>query len=186
MNYAELLETVLGELKTTLSAVDAGALTKLRAEILAAKRIFVSGKGRSGLAMRGFAMRMMHFGLQVHVIDDVTTPAITTDDLLIIGSGSGKTATLRTYVDKAVEVGAKVALLTISEQSPIGDVSAVVVQIPAPTPKRVDLGGAPSILPMASVFEASLGLVLDMTMRLLMEEQNITSDTMFTRHANME
>lgn len=186
MNYPDLVETILGELKTTLSAVDDSKLVSLREEIIAAKRVFVSGKGRSGLAMRGFAMRMMHFGLQAHVIDDVTTPAITAGDLLVLGSGSGKTATLRTYADKAIEVGAKVALLTISEQSPIGDMSAVVVQIPAPSPKRKDLGVAPSVLPMASIFEASLGLVLDMTMRLLMEEQGMDGDSMFTRHANME
>lgn len=186
MNYRDLTDTVLNELRTTLTAVDAEQLAAFRKELLAASRIFITGKGRSGLQMRGFAMRVMHFGLQAHVIDDVTTPAITADDLLVIGSGSGKTASLVSYAEKATQVGAKIALLTISEQSPIGELAAVVIRIPAPTPKRTDLTGPASVLPMGSLFEASLGLVLDMTMRLLMDEQGVDSDTMFTRHANME
>lgn len=39
----------------------------------------------------------MHLGLQVYVVDDVTTPAIKTEDLLIIGSASGNTKSLVQY-----------------------------------------------------------------------------------------
>ena len=51
--------------------------------------------------MRGFAMRLMHLGLQVYVVDDVTTPAIKTEDLLIIGSASGNTKSLVQYAGQA-------------------------------------------------------------------------------------
>ena len=44
--------------------------------ILRAPRIFCIGAGREGLAMRAFAMRLMHLGKPVHWIWDDTTPAI--------------------------------------------------------------------------------------------------------------
>ncbi len=74
-----------------LHSVDSDDLDQLKQMLLDAERIFIVGKGRSGLQMNGFAMRLMHLGLPVHVVGSVTTPNITANDLLLIGSGSGRT-----------------------------------------------------------------------------------------------
>ena len=58
---------------------------------MGARTVFVAGSGRSGLAMRSFAMRLIHLGLSAHVVGETTTPRITDRDLLLIGSGSGST-----------------------------------------------------------------------------------------------
>src|SRR5258706_16202231 len=93
----------------------------LRQAILQALRVFITGRGRSGLYMRGFAMRLMHMGRVIYVVDETTTPAITAGDLLLIGSGSGKTASQVGHAAKAKALGAKIGLITIAESSPIAE-----------------------------------------------------------------
>src|SRR5680860_827298 len=53
-----------------------------------AGRVFVLGAGRSCLALRMTAMRLMHLGLTVHVVGEVTAPAIAAGDVLLAASGS--------------------------------------------------------------------------------------------------
>lgn len=182
-----LIDRVLAELATTLHAAAPEELARFRGMVRAAPRVFVAGRGRSGLAMSGFAMRLMHLGLTAHVVGDMTTPAIRAGDLLVIGSGSGRTASLVQYALRAHELGAPIALFTIAEQSPIGDLAAFTLRIPAPTPKLAEIyDPAASVLPMGSLFEHTLGLLLDLVVAGLMDELNLTTAQMFTRHANLE
>jgi 6-phospho-3-hexuloisomerase len=184
--YEDLVPALLNELGSALRSVNADAIEQFKRSILEAKHIFIAGKGRSGLQMRAFAMRLMHLGLPVHVVDDVTTPAIGEGDLLVIGSGSGRTASLVNYAHKAKAVSARIALVTITPASPIGELADVIVRIEASTPKLGDADVPRSIQPMGNLFEQSLGLLLDMTTMLLMADLNQTSEQMFTRHANLE
>lgn len=66
-----------------------------------ANRIFIAGAGRSGFCARGFANRMMHLGFTVYFVGETTTPSIQEGDLLIVGSGSGTTASLVSDCQKA-------------------------------------------------------------------------------------
>ena len=56
-------------------------------EILHARRIYVMGAGRSGLVAKGFAMRLMHLGLQSYVVGETITPALQKGDVMVIFSG---------------------------------------------------------------------------------------------------
>ena len=94
METSELFDAILADLSRTLGQVDATQVEDLQEAILSADRIFIAGKGRSGLQMKAFAMRLMHLGLTVHVVDDVTAPALAERDLLLVGSSSGRTASL--------------------------------------------------------------------------------------------
>jgi 6-phospho-3-hexuloisomerase len=87
---------------------------------------------------------------------------------------------------KAKSIGARLALITIDPQSPIGESADIVVAIPAPSPKIKRDTGFISIQPMGSLFEQSLLLTLDAVILMLMEKQNKMSNVMFTRHANLE
>lgn len=182
--YPDLVTGICAELSTALKSINEDDLAALRQALLRANRVFVAGKGRSGLQMRAFAMRLMHLGLTVHVVDDVTTPAIGAGDLLVVGSGSGATASLVQYAARAKSLKAQVALITTAATSPIGEQSDYHLRIPAPSPKTDGTGG--SIQPMANLFEQSLLLVLDILTMQLMAELNLTSEQMFTRHANLE
>ena len=154
--------------------------------ILAADRIFVAGKGRSGLQMRGFAMRLMHLGLTAHVVDDVTTPAIGAGDLLLIGSASGRTGSLLRYVDTVRETGAALAAFTGNLDSPIAAAARTVAHIPASNFKAGRKSGLESVLVMGSLFEQCLGLLCDLIIIRLKAARNIEEAAMNARHANLE
>jgi 6-phospho-3-hexuloisomerase len=181
------LKTIVAELGQCLGAVSASEVDRAVTLLDGAPRVFLAGAGRSGLAIRAFAMRLMHLGLNVHLLGDTTTPAFTAADLLVIGSGSGRTASLLASAQKARQLGGKIVLVTIDPGSPIGQLADATVRVPAPSPKATDTAGAlRSIQPMGSLFEQSLLLLLDAMIIELMTRRKLTSDTMFERHANLE
>jgi 6-phospho-3-hexuloisomerase len=185
-DLSSLRATVLRELAIALGAVDEGGVNALREAIRGAPRVFVAGKGRSGLQARAFAMRLMQLGMTAFVVDDVTTPGLRADDLLLIASGSGRTPSLVAYAERAKKMGARVALVTIQTVSPIAQAADVIVCIPAPSPKLETPLAAVSILPMGSLFEQALGILFEILIAQLMGEMEITTAEMFERHANLE
>jgi 6-phospho-3-hexuloisomerase len=79
-----------------------------------------------------------------------------------------------------------VAVLTIDPGSTLAKMSAIVVRVPAPSPKSAVGGSLRSAQPMATLFEQTLGVLLDSCVLLLMEETGINEQKMFERHANLE
>lgn len=186
-DYDTLRTALLQELDRALSSVDPDILNQLRTLLREAPRIFIAGQGRSGMAMRAFAMRLMHLGRPVFIVGDVTTPAITADDLLVIGSGSGRTASLVQHAARGAEIGADVVLITSATTSPIHDHAMCVLHITASTPKLgTDYDGSGTIQPMAALFEQALLLLLDLLIVQLMHDLDENPDSMFMRHANLE
>jgi len=177
---------VLVELERTLGAISPDAAAQLVERIVGARKILVAGAGRSGLAVKGFAMRLMHMGFNAYVVGETVTPNFTADDLLLVGSGSGETGSLVHMAKKAREIGGGIALITIFPQSSIGRLADVTVRIPAPTPKVSADSGWVSIQPMGTLFEQSLSIFLDLTILRLMERAAKDSAGMFKRHANLE
>ena len=186
MNNQEYAKTILSELAQTIPNIPIEQSNQFVDYLLNAKEIFCAGAGRSGFQVKGFAMRLMHMGLHSYVVGETCTPNIDKDGLLVVCSGSGSTKSLVNHAQKAKEVGAKVALITINPESPIGQIADVVIEIPAPSPKSAKAGTIQTIQPMGSLFEQSEGLYMDCLILMLMAAKNMDSDTMFGRHANME
>ena len=186
MSTADHIRQVMGELDRALAAIAPDDAERLVDLILGARRVFVAGAGRSGLAIKAFAMRLMHLGLDVYVVGETVTPAMTADDLLLIGSGSGETASLVAMAEKVRALKGRLALVTIVADSRIGRLADAVVVIPAPSPKARALHGITSVQPMGSLFEQSLLILLDVIVLRLMERQGRDSAAMFERHANLE
>lgn len=186
MEMPDLIEAVIADIGRTLGQVDPAQVDDICAAINGADRIFVAGKGRSGLQMRAFAMRLMHLGLTVHVVDDVTTPAIGAGDLLLIGSASGRTGSLLRYIDTAREAGAALALFTGNLDSPIAAAAKTVAHIPASNFKAGRKIGADSVLVMGSLFEHCLGLLCELIIIRLKAAREIDEAAMNARHANLE
>ncbi len=187
--FDDIRRTVLDEIRRTLNQVSCEEVEALAREVTEARRVFVAGAGRSGLVMRSFAMRLAQLGLPVHVVGETTTPAVGSGDLLLIGSGSGVTERLVHYAGKAAEAGARVALATADPASPVARMADIVVVIPAPTPKSTKVSGdreLQSRQPMGTLFEQSLGVVLDAGVLLIMARLDETEGDMFDRHANLE
>jgi 6-phospho-3-hexuloisomerase len=186
MGSIEHAAAVIAELDRTLSAISPQEAERLAQLILGAKRVFVAGAGRSGLAMKAFAMRLMHMGLAAYV-GETATPGLRADDALVIGSGSGATASLVAMAEKAKTLGANIALVTIFPDSRIGRLADATVRIPASTPKADGgKGQFASVQPMGSLFEQTLLIFLDIVVMGLMERKAIDASAMFERHANLE
>ena len=185
-NIQEIGKYIIQELEKTVSSVVDEQVQDLIRSILQASKIFVAGAGRSGFMVRAFAMRLMHIGFEVFVVGETITPNLTPEDILIVASGSGATESLVVMAQKAKALGSWIGLVTIDGQSPIAKLADIMLTIPAPSPKVQRETGFTSIQPMGSLFEQSLLLILDAVILMLMERQNKTSDTMFTRHANLE
>jgi 6-phospho-3-hexuloisomerase len=185
-DFHHLIEMAQQEQRAALAAVDPSQVDRLRQAIYGAQRVFIAGQGRTGLQMQAFAMRLAHMGLSVHVVGSVTAPAIQADDLLVIGSASGHTASLVSHAARAREAGASVALITANGGSGMAGQAICQVVIPAPTPKGENAGAPRSAQPLGSLFEGALGLLLDAVVVQLMDEMGIDEAQMFARHANLE
>jgi len=188
MKTTEILDKILGDLKLAASMVDEREIEQFIAHIRPGKRIFMAGAGRSGMAMRGFACRLMHLGLDAHLVGDITAPHARAGDLLIIGSGSGETQSLVALAQKAKKNGLQIILNTLAPKSSIASLADAVVVLPGASPKVEDpsFEGLASIQPMGSAFEQLSLLVYDAMVMALMDRLRQTAETMFERHANLE
>ena len=183
----ETLAAIIAETADCLGSVSPESIEAALEELAAARRIFVAGAGRSGLVIRAFAMRLMHMGRRAYVAGETITPGIAPGDLLVIGSGSGRTESILAMARRARELGATVLLVTIDPHSPMASLTDCVVVVPAPSPKAQTLCHAcPSIQPLGSLFEQCLFLLLDALVVHLMQKEGVAPDEMWARHANLE
>ncbi|EOI53509.1 6-phospho-3-hexuloisomerase [Enterococcus gilvus] len=187
METKEVAYTAAMELAGTLKKVDQRQMDRLVEAISQAKRIFVSGAGRSLLMLKGFAMRLMHLGYEVYVVGEVTTPAFLPEDLLILASASGETSSLVQTAKKAREIGGDIISFTIFPESTLARLSTGVVKISAYTDKRPESEtNQKGILPGGSMFEEAVLLLADSLIVELALEQKIPTDRAFEKHANLE
>jgi 6-phospho-3-hexuloisomerase len=135
-------------------------------------------------------MRLMHLGKTVYVVNETTTPGITAGDLLILGSGSGKTSGLLTIGEQARRQGAKTLLFTADETSPLAVLADHLVLIPAPLiedgEEEEGNHGRTSVQPLGTLFEQSLLILCDSLVSRLMQRNGVSAAQMFERHANLQ
>ena len=101
MDAVKMALASIEELQAVIQQTDPLQVEALKKQILAAKRIFIAASGRSLLAMKFFAMRLMQLGFTTYLVGEVCTPSIQPLDLLIIGSGSGETKGMLAIAQKA-------------------------------------------------------------------------------------
>lgn len=171
---------VVDALRSAFASSLDNAATLLRA----APRVFVLGAGRSGLALSMTAMRLMHLGLTVHVVGEVTSPAIKSGDVLLVASGSGTTGAIVRAADTAQAIGASIVALTTAADSPLGRFAAVTVVIPAAA--KQDHAGQVSAQYAGGLFEQSVLLVGDAIFHALWQARGATAEQLWPRHANLE
>lgn len=178
------LNMILTENNKLAAQIDYVQLAEIIPFIQHADRIFVVGAGRSGLALRSAAMRLMHFGYTVFVAGETTTPAIRKGDLLLAASGSGTTSTIVKAAEKAVAAGAEVVALSTTADSPLAQLAALVVIVPAA--QKQDHGKTISEQYAGSLFEQSLLLITDAIFQTLWGIDQEPAEELWKRHANLE
>jgi 6-phospho-3-hexuloisomerase len=182
-----IAEQILNEVTTCVRQVPEEYLAEAVALVEATPRIFVAGAGRSGLCMKALGMRLMHLGKTTYVVGETTTPGIAESDLLVIGSGSGQTASLLTIASQARQWGAKILLFTTTADSPLGRLAHQRVIIPAPS-FRLAEGECKQVSaqPLGTLFEQALFILCDALILGLMRRSGADSVQMAGRHANLE
>ncbi len=147
--YPQPLDLLVTELTNTTTSAQKG-------------RIFLYGVGREGLMLKGLCMRLAHLGLSAHFVFDMTTPPITTNDLLIAFAGPGGFSTVDALCNVARSNGARVLLLTAQPETGLCVKHAsVVCYVPAQTMAddandEGDVAKSRPLLPMGSVYEGAL------------------------------
>lgn len=178
-------QIVMDELKNTMNSIDELQVESLIAAINNAEKVFFVGVGRVLLSLEAIAKRLAHLGIQTVIVGEITEPAITDKDLLIVGSGSGKTMFPLGIAKKAKQFGAKVAHIGANPESPLSEFTDVFVRIPVQT-KLYLPDEIPSQQIMTSLFEQSLLLLGDTIALMMVKDQNIDLKSLWQYHANLE
>jgi len=178
-----------------IDAVDEKSIEKLLDAILSANRIFIYGAGRSGLAARAFAMRLVHLELQTYVIGETITPATHPQDLFICISGSGETSSVIDYARSAKKAGVRIAAVTSYPESTLGKMSDLIVVIKGKTKldiskegyeKRQIEGHSVTLAPMGTLFEDSAMIFFDGLIAELMQRLGRDETHMMKKHTCVE
>ncbi|MDD5187925.1 MAG: SIS domain-containing protein, partial [Methanoregula sp.] len=125
----EMMRLMASKIRTIADSMADEDVEKFIREILAARRIYVMGAGRSGLVAKAFAMRLMHLGLQAYVVGETITPALNVGDVMVVFSGSGRTKTVADISETGKEIGAHICLITSNADSRIGKIADCIVII---------------------------------------------------------
>ncbi len=181
--YLQLTKAVLEEHRKVLLAVSEEETEKLLEAIAAAKCIQVFGMGRMKCAVRAFVMRLMHMGLDAHVVYDTTCPNLGPGDLLIVNCAC--TTIGYTVMQFARRLGAKIVAITANPCSQAAGLCDFTVNLKGQVHGGRDYEIA-SIQPMAALFEQTIFVYEDIIIQLLMKKLNITPEQMAGKHTNLD
>ena len=175
----------LGDLGRVFAALAPDSGERMCAAILQARRIACYGVGREGLMMRALCMRLMHLGLDAHVVGDMTTPPVGSGDLLLASAGPGQFSTVLALMGVARKAGARTLIVTAQPEGAAPHEADIVMYLPAQTMARDQQADA-SILPMGSLYEAAQLLFFDLISIMLRSKTGQSPEQMRARHTNLE
>ena len=176
-----------------INRIDENQVNKMIEIILESDSIFIVGSGRSELIGKAFAMRLMHLGFNVHVVGEVTAPAINNTDCLIAISGSGETKVVTIAAQTAKEIRATVVGITTNTKSTLSNHLNVIVEIDSKSKEpwehptsHVLKGNYDDMTPMGTLFEDSTHLFLDGLIAEFMARLGKKEVDLKMRHAIIE
>lgn len=189
------IKAILDNIESAEEFLDEKTIDKFENMIIDANNIFVTGAGRSGLAAKAFAMRLMHLGLSSYVVGETISPAINADDCIIAISGSGETNTIVSAAKIAKNRGSKVLAVTSYPDSTLGQLADGHLLVKGRTKKEVDdenymkrqiHGNYTSLTPLGTAFELTTLVFLDAIVSELMEKMEQTESDLKARHTVLE
>ncbi len=184
-SYGEIRELVLKELEVSLSSIKEEEVERLIDIVLNSEKVFFVGVGRVLLSLQAMAKRWAHLGINTHFVGEITEPAITPRDVLIVGSGSGTTLFPAGIAKKAHDIGAKVVHIGSNPNSELKDIVEFMVRIPVRTKYYLE-DEIDSKQPMTSLFEQSLLLLGDIVAKMIIERRHLDMKGLWQYHANLE
>ncbi len=182
----EIAAAQLEGVRLLFERIDASVTERLVQSLLRAKRVFVTGRGRSSLLTGWFAIRLMQMGFDVHVPGEVTCPRITKGDLLVAISCSGTTTTTVDLARIARESKAMVIAISAIAESALAGTADDAVVLPVTDKdimRRYKYGIGPC---NNTLFEQAMILYFDSIVYTIIERERISKAQMSKRHTNLE
>ena len=189
------IDAIIGNIRAAEEYLNEEDIDKFLDIIVSSKNVFLIGAGRSGLAAKAFAMRLMHLGISSYVVGETISPAIYEDDCIIAISGSGETNTIVSAANIANKRGSKVLALTSYPESTLGKLADTVLLVKGRTKveaddenymKRQIHGNYTSLTPLGTAFELTSLVFLDALVSELMEIMHQTESDLKARHTVLE
>jgi 6-phospho-3-hexuloisomerase len=185
-NLFDVVKARLEGIRHLLDAMDQQDAEKLVRMVLRARRVFITGKGRSGRIAECFAMRLMQMGFDVHIPGEATCPRIKRGDLMIAISCSGTTTTTVQFARISHDAGARVAAVTAVPDSSLVKHADHVVVVPVTGEGvtqlyRYVLGPYNNTL-----FEQALLLYFDAMVYAILDREGIPKERLDELHTNLE
>ena len=189
------INAILKNIENAVDYLEEDVIEDFENEILKAENIFVTGAGRSGLAAKAFAMRLMHLGLSAYVVGETISPAIHKNDCIIAISGSGETNTIVNTAKIAKDRGSRVLAVTSYPESTLGQLTDSYLLVKGRTKQEVDdenymkrqiHGNYTSLTPLGTAFELTTLVFLDAIVSELMDKMQQTENDLRNRHAVLE
>ncbi len=185
MDYTASIQLILGELDLALNKVDEEKVGMLIEDILGAEKVFLTGVGRVMLSLQAFAKRLNHLGIDAHCVGDITEPAMTPRDILIVASGSGCSIVPVAIAKKAKELQGKIIHIGSNQNGDVAEYADYMVRIPVRTRLYLE-DEIPSEQPMTSLFEQSLLLFCDAVALMIIDNRKLNIKDYWRAHANLE
>ena len=183
--FTDTAELIINECKEALRKVDPEAVEALVEAIYEADKIFFVGVGRVMLSLQAMAKRLAHLGFATYCVGQITEPAITARDLLIVGSGSGETLVPVGIAKKAKAFGARIAHIGSNPDSSLSPVADIFIRIKVQT-KLALPDEIISEQPMTSLFEQCLLLLGDTVAKMIIADKRLNMKELWKFHANLE
>ena len=184
--YQDTCAAVLDELKRTLDSIDPASVERLAQAILEADQVFFVGVGRVLLSLQSVCKRLAHLGIKAHYVGEITEPAITKNDLLIVGSGSGASLFPLGIAKKARSaVDCKIVHIGSNPNSEMKDIADFMVRIPVRTKFYLE-DEIDSCQIMTSLFEQAVLLLGDILAKMIVEQRQLDMKALWQYHANLE
>ena len=189
------IKAIIGNIVSAEEFLDEENVEKFEDIIIEADNVFVTGAGRSGLAAKAFAMRLMHLGVSAYVVGETISPAINKGDCIIAISGSGETNTIVSAAKIAKNRGSKVLAVTSYPESTLGKLADTCLLVKGRTMQEVDdenymkrqiYGNYTSLTPLGTAFELTTLVFLDAIVSELMEKMHQTESDLKARHTVLE
>ncbi|WP_296798588.1 6-phospho-3-hexuloisomerase [uncultured Methanobrevibacter sp.] len=189
------IKAIIGNIVSAEEFLDEKDVENFEDIIIEAENVFVTGAGRSGLAAKAFAMRLMHLGVSAYVVGETISPAINGNDCIIAISGSGETNTIVSAANIAKNRGSKVLAVTSYPESTLGKLADTCLLVKGRTMQEVDdenymkrqiYGNYTSLTPLGTAFELTTLVFLDAIVSELMEKMHQTESDLKARHTVLE
>ena len=193
------IDAIIGNIRAAEEYLNEEDIDKFLDIIVSSKNVFLIGAGRSGLAAKAFAMRLMHLGISSYVVGETISPAIYEDDCIIAISGSGETNTIVSAANIAKNRGSKVLALTSYPESTLGKLADTVLLVNLLVKGRTKVeaddenymkrqihGNYTSLTPLGTAFELTTLVFLDALVSELMEIMHQTESDLKARHTVLE